>query len=237
MEAFFIGLFLILVGLAFTFAGYQFARVLIPLWGFIAGFFWGADVISASMGGGFLATGFSWIFGLVTGLIIGALAYYFYVLEVAILFGFIGYWLVEGLFAALGLPTGFFVTFTATVVGIVLAVIAVYMRAPKGLLVFFTAFGGALFAIGGLLLMFGQIPLALLGTGFVSAVVQQSWFWSLSLIVLGIIGIVSQLSIPDAIENYEESSYSYPTHISTAGTKGGKSSSKNDKDNDAKKSN
>src|SRR4051812_40494059 len=98
MEAFWIGLITILLGLSLTFMGYQFFRILIPVWGFFAGFTWGAQALAIGLGTGFLATVMGWTVGLFVGLVIAFLAYFFYQAAVGILAGFIGYWLIGGLF-------------------------------------------------------------------------------------------------------------------------------------------
>lgn len=218
MEAFFIGLFTILIGLGLTFAGYQFFRVLIPLWGFFAGFSWGAQALAIGMGTGFLTTLFGWTVGIVVGLVIAALAYFFYELAVGVLAGFLGYWLTGSLLLTIGFDPGFFVSFLATGVGLVLAVVAVALKAPKGLLIFLTGLGGATMTIAGILVLFGVLPVAALGIGLVDAIIGQSFLWTMIWIGLAFVGMVSQAYMSGAVSNIEETYY-YP--YGTAGMKGG----------------
>ena len=91
LEILFVGLLALLLGAAFCFIGYRFFRILIPIWGFFAGFFFGAQGVVSLFGGGFLSTVTSWVIGLVVGLIFAALAYFFYYAAVVILGGSVGY--------------------------------------------------------------------------------------------------------------------------------------------------
>lgn len=220
------GLVVLMIGAAFTFFGYQLFRVLIPFWGFFVGFTWGAQAIATGMNTGFLATVFGWVIGIIAGLVLAALAYFFYVFAVAVLTASIGYWLTAGLFMAMGLQMGFFLTFLAFIVGIALAVAAVYYNAPKGLLIVLAAFGGATAMIAGVLVFFGAVPVAALGTSLVDIIIRQSLWWTLVWIALTAIGIFAQMQISQA-EYIDESNFSSYYPSSYAGAKGG--SAKGDK--------
>ncbi len=63
LEILFVGLLALLLGAAFCFIGYRFFRILIPIWGFFAGFFFGAQGVVSLFGGGFLSTVTSWVIG------------------------------------------------------------------------------------------------------------------------------------------------------------------------------
>src|SRR6266700_3769670 len=121
MEQFFGGLALICVGLLLTFTGYQLFRVLIPIWGFIAGFSWIVDIFAIGSGTGFLASVFGIIIALFTGVIFAAIAYFFYEFAVALLATSVGYWFVAGILTWMGLPFGFFGVLSALIAGIALA--------------------------------------------------------------------------------------------------------------------
>jgi hypothetical protein len=203
MEPFFVALFAIIVGLLFTFAGYQFFRALIPVWGFFAGFAWGAQAIAVGLGEGFLASVTGWVVGFLVALVIAALAYYFYELGVGILVAFISYWLSMGVLTQIGLPqAGFFATIVALFVGVSLGIAALYFKAPKGILVALSAFGGATATIGGIMVMFGVIPIALLGTDIVGTIFRQSLFWVGTWIALAAVGIANQLTISREMGDY-----------------------------------
>jgi hypothetical protein len=230
MEAFFIGLFTVIVGLLFVFAGYQFYRVLLPIWGFLIGFMWGAQAVAYGMGTSFLATALGWTLGFGIGIVLAVLAYFFYELAVAVLAGSIGYWIVGSFLLGIGIQPGFFVTTMAILAGVVFAVVALVLNAPKGLLVLLSAFGGASVTIGGLLILFGQAPVEILGTALLSGIIGSSFWWSLMWIVLTIAGIVTQLQTSTIYD--QTMSYPYTTDMSAMGVKGGKSKSKKQHEED-----
>lgn len=206
METFFIGLFAILLGGLLTFAGYQFFRVLIPIFGFFAGFIWGADVITGWFGMGFLSTVTSWIIGFGLGMLLAVLAYMFYQVAVGVLAGMVGYWLAMVPFQAIGLD-GFLATVIALVAGVALGIWAIYANAPKWLLVALTAFAGATASIGGLLVMFGIINPVFLGTSLINAIIAQSFFWSLSWIGLVGVGFYTQTVLSRNISEVSTQDY------------------------------
>jgi hypothetical protein len=72
-----LGLVAIAAGALFCFAGYLAFRLIIPLWGFFAGFAFGAGLISSITGDGFLRTLLGWAVGLGCALVFALLAYLF----------------------------------------------------------------------------------------------------------------------------------------------------------------
>jgi len=192
-EVLFVGLLALLLGAAFCFIGYRFFRILIPIWGFFAGFFFGAQGVVSLFGGGFLSTVTSWVIGLVVGLIFAALAYFFYYAAVVILGGSVGYSIGTGLIAALGLSQqGFIAVIVGLVVAVALAILIIILNLPKILIIVFSALGGASTIVAGFLLLLGRIPLASFGYGTVSAIILNSWLWLIVWLVLAGAGMVVQ---------------------------------------------
>ena len=72
------------------FTGYRFFQILVSIWGFIAGFQFGASILSNSFGQGFLTTVIGWVLGLLIGIFAATLAYLFYAAAVVHLGGFRG---------------------------------------------------------------------------------------------------------------------------------------------------
>ena len=58
------GLLMLLLGAVLAFGGYRFCAVLLPIFGFLFGFGFGAQMVQALFGEGFLATLTSWAVGL-----------------------------------------------------------------------------------------------------------------------------------------------------------------------------
>jgi len=193
LETLFIGLLALLLGAAFCFAGYRFFRILIPIWGFFAGFSLGAEGVVAIFGGSFLSTVTSWVIGLVVGLVIAVLAYLFYYAAVVILGGSVGYSIGAGFIALLGLPaTGFLAVVVGLVVAVVLALLVIVLNLPRILIIVLSALGGAGTVLAGILLMFQRIPLEYLGYESVSAIIRNSWFWLIVWIVVAGAGMFVQ---------------------------------------------
>ena len=195
IKVLFVGLLALLLGAAFCFAGYRFFRVLIAIWGFFAGFLIGASGVASLFGGGFLATVLGWIAGVVVGLIIAAVAYFFYVVAVVILGASVGYWIGIGLMSAIGFSSqGFLTELVGIIAAVVLAILIIALNLPKVLIMVFTALGGASTILAGILLLIGQISLLSLQNGAVEAVIRNSWFWGLIWLALAVIGFAVQRS-------------------------------------------
>jgi len=192
-QNFLIGVLILLVGAAFCFVGYRFFRVLIAVWGFIAGFNLGAAGMTALFEQNFLGTTTGWILGLVIGLVLAALAYFFYYFAVVILGASAGYSLGSSLMTALGLNNPGLLSVT---VGIVLAVafalLILFLNLPKILIMVYTAFGGAVAMLTGLLILLGRVQVVNLQYGIAVALVRTSWFWGISAIVLTVVGFLVQ---------------------------------------------
>ena len=74
LQVIFAALFAFLIGLAFLLYGYRLFLVMLPIWGFFAGFWLGAQTIAMLLGGGFLATTTGWVVGFATGLLLAVLS-------------------------------------------------------------------------------------------------------------------------------------------------------------------
>ena len=99
LEGIIIGLLAIVIGLAWAFYGLKLFAILLPIWAFffglIAGAQWSADIF----GHGFFSTVLSWGIGLVFGLVLAAISYFWYYAAVTIAVGALGYLLGAGLVA------------------------------------------------------------------------------------------------------------------------------------------
>jgi len=193
-QDFLIGALILLAGAAFCFVGYRFFRILIAIWGFFAGFNLGTAAMTALFTNSpFLGTTTGIVVGLVIGVVFAALAYFFYYFAVVLLGASAGYELGSGLIGAIGLNNPGFV---AVIVGVVLAVIfallILVLNLPKLLIMVFTALGGAIAMLAGLLILVGQVKVAYLQYGDAVALVKASWFWSIVAIALAVVGFLAQ---------------------------------------------
>jgi len=192
-QDFLIGALVLLVGAVFCFVGYRFFRILIVIWGFFVGFNLGTAAMTSLFNNAFLGTTTGIVLGLVIGLVFAALAYFFYYFAVVLLGASAGYTLGSGLIGAIGLNNPGFV---AVIVGVVLAVVFAFLilvlNLPKLLIMVFTALGGAVAMLAGLLILFGQVKVAYLQYGDAVALVKASWFWSIVALALAVVGFLAQ---------------------------------------------
>jgi hypothetical protein len=192
-QDFLIGALILLAGAAFCFVGYRFFRILIAIWGFFAGFNLGTAAMTALFHNAFLGTTTGIILGLVIGLVFAALAYFFYYFAVVLLGASAGYELGSGLIGAIGLNNqGLVAVIVGVVLAVVFALLILVLNLPKLLIMVFTALGGAIAMLAGLLILVGQVKVAYLQYGDAVALVKASWFWSIVAIVLAVVGFLAQ---------------------------------------------
>jgi hypothetical protein len=204
LEAAAIGLLGILIGLAFVFWGFRLFLILLPIWGFFAGFLFGAAATTALFGDGFLATTLGWVVGFFLGLLFAVLAYLYYWFAVVFIGASVGYFLGEGLLHWLGNGGDNFLGFLFGLVGaIIVAAIVVVLRVPKYLIFLLTAIGGAYATIIGIALIFKQVTLDELNGGMIGSLSQANdlpWLWGIAGIVLAGVGIAYQMRLADQTE-------------------------------------
>jgi Domain of unknown function (DUF4203) len=194
LQALLVGIVAIALGAAIMLLGYRLALILLPIWGFFAGFLLGAQLLQEFFGDGFLATTASWVVGVVLGLLFAVLSYLFWYVAVVILFASIGYWLGWGFMALLGFSeTGLVAVAVGLLLGAVFAVAAFVTGVPLAALVVITAVGGAHALIAGILVLIGTLPVEALGDGLVRAIITQNVGWWLLALGLAVVSIIFQL--------------------------------------------
>ncbi len=179
--------------------------MLLPIWGFFFGFGFGAQTVQAIFGQAFLATVTSWLVGFIVAAIFAILAYLFYIFAVAIISFSLGYSATIGVLTAIGLPLagGFIAWLIAAVVGVILAVVVLRFNIQKIVIELATAFLGAGSIVGVFVLLFGG-PAAQIMENPVKFVLNNSPFWLIVFIVLGVLGLVAQIRND---RNFEVNSY------------------------------
>ena len=193
-ESFCGALIALLFGVAIIFGGYRFFLILLPIWGFFAGFVIGAESMQALFGVGFLATVTSWVVGFLVGVIFALLSYLFYIIGVALLAGSFGYALDAGLMGLIGVDFGFLVWAVGLVVGVAVAAVTIIFNIQKWVIIAITAFGGAGIVVGVLLSALGKLPTSALVQNPVRVALQDSPLWLIFFLVLGVVGVVAQVS-------------------------------------------
>ena len=192
-QDFLIGALVLIVGALFCFAGYRFFRILITIWGFFAGFNLGTAAMTALFNNAFLGTTTGIVLGIVIGLVFAALAYFFYYFAVVLLGATAGYDLGSGFIGAIGLNNpGFIAVIVGVALAVVFALVILLFNLPKLLIMVFTALGGAVAMLAGLLILLGQVKTAYLQYGDAVALVRASWFWTIVAIVIAVVGFLAQ---------------------------------------------
>jgi hypothetical protein len=193
-QALLVGIIAIALGAGIMLLGYRLALILLPIWGFFAGFLLGAQLLQEFFGDGFLATTTSWIVGVILGLVFAVLSYLFWYVAVVILFASIGYWLGWGFMSLIGFSeTGFVAVAIGLLLGAVFAVAAFVTGVPLAALVVITAVAGAHALIAGILVLLGTIPVEALGSGVVRPIIEANLGWWLLALGLAIVSIMFQL--------------------------------------------
>jgi hypothetical protein len=193
-QALLVGIIGIALGAAIMLLGYRLALILLPIWGFFAGFLLGAQLLQEFFGDGFLATTASWVVGVVLGLLFAVLSYLFWYVAVVILFASVGYWLGYGFMELLGVQEGGILAVgVGLLVGAVFAVAAFVTGVPLAALVVIMAVGGAHALIAGILVLIGTMDVSALGSGMATAIIQTNVGWWLLALGLAVVSIIFQL--------------------------------------------
>jgi Domain of unknown function (DUF4203) len=210
-----VSLLLILLGLAMTFAGYRFFVILLPIWGFFAGFQFGATIFTNIFGEGFLRTVLSWVVGLLVAIFAAVLAYLFYAVAVVLLAGFVGYQLGVGIMTWIGLQEGFLTFLVGLVFALGIAALAIFLRLPKLLIIVLSAFAGAGTILAGIFLAVGRISIDSLRYGEVGAILRDNWLWGLLYLAIAAIGFYFQWR---TTQSFIVEEYSTENVFASAGT-------------------
>jgi uncharacterized protein DUF4203 len=210
MEALLIGILAVVVGLAFTFFGYRLFMILLPLWGAIVGFFFGAHLASVLFGTSFLGGMTSILFGILVAILFAIGAWLWYWLAVAVLAGSVGYGLGLGLMGYLQVTDRTVVFIAAVVLAVIFAIGAIWLALPRYLAIFLTGLGGAFTAVSGAAVVLGAAAVHTLETGNFGALNQLSPIWLIAAVVLAVVGIAYQVWSTSALEPIVYSRYRNP---------------------------
>jgi len=192
MKDLIVGLLAILIGGAFCFQGYLAMRIVIPIWGALAGFALGAGLVSAFNDEGFLSTLLGWAVGIGLALLFGFIAFIYYEIAVVIAMAAIGFTLGASLMVALNIDWSWAITLTGIAVAIVFAIIAIAVNMPAILLVVLSSIAGALAATGGLMILVGAINSGDFNKDTIVSMVDDDWYWYAIALAAAIAGIVTQ---------------------------------------------
>ena len=174
------------------FAGQFVLRLVIPIWGFFAGFAFGAGLVADLADERFLGTVLGWVLGLVFALVFAVLAYLYYYVAVILAMAAFGFAIGSGLIVALGVDWNWVAVLVGTAVGVIVGLVSIFVNMPVIVLIVFSSFAGAVGVVGGVMLLVGSLNSADFGDAGFTDTVSNSFGWSLLLLALAIAGIVIQ---------------------------------------------
>jgi len=187
-----LGLLAIIAGGAMLVAGQFVLRLVIPIWGFFAGFAFGAGTVAAFADEHFLGTVLGWIIGFVFAIIFAILAYLYYYVAIVIAMGAAGFAIGSGLIVAIGIDWNWVAVLVGLAVGLLVGLAAVLADVPMIVLVIIGALAGAVGVVGGLMLLVGSLNTADFTRGDFTSTVSNGFGWGLLLLVLAVAGVVVQ---------------------------------------------
>ncbi len=210
MSTIFAALFAALFGVAFCFYGYRVFMVMLPIWGFFGGFWLGAAGTALLLGSGFLGTVTGWVVGFGVGLLGAIFSYVFYLGGVAWVAGSFGAALGAGFMALLGFESGFLPFVVALSSGLMVALLTLLLNIQRYVITAMTAIGGSKAILLAILLLLGRVSLAdLQATGnAIQPVLQDSLFWSLAWIIIGLIGLTFQFRAANRAYTFNKEQFS-----------------------------
>ena len=192
IEGILVGLLAIGAGAAWAFFGLRFFAILLPIWAFFFGLTAGIDFASTIFADGVIGTVLSWGIGLVFGIVLALISFFWYYAAVTIAVGALGYMLGAGLVAALGIDSGFLQFIAGIVLGAVFAVGAFVLAFPAILVIVVSAASGAAAVVNGVFILLGTIKVEDLSYGVFGSLLHQGALATIAWIVIAIAAVLFQ---------------------------------------------
>ena len=211
IEGILVGLLAIVIGAAWAFYGLKLFTILLPIWAFFFGLVTGAQWAADVFGQGFFSSVLSWGIGLVFGLVLAAISYFWYYAAIVILGGAVGYMLGVGFFEWLGFGTGIIALIVGLILGAIFAVGTLLLGIPAILVIVLSAFSGAAAAVNGVFILFGTIKPADLSEGVFGSLLHQGVVATVLFLAVGIAAVLYQLRGVEAMAaaTIDRSAYRY----------------------------
>ncbi|MCP4384318.1 MAG: DUF4203 domain-containing protein [Hyphomicrobiales bacterium] len=198
------GILATVLGVALAVAGLSVYFVMLPISGFMVGFLGGAAAIAALLGDGFLASTFGIVVGLALGVLCAILSYFYWYAGVLLAAGFFGFVLGASILGWIGIGPDWLLFLLALALGIVFFIIAFVTYFPIFFVIVGTAFAGSAIAIGGVLVLLGQVEMSAIGTGALWQIIGGSWILWLVWVIGAFVGVGAQLSMISRISLPED---------------------------------
>lgn len=189
-----VGLLMVLAGLGLVLAGLRVFALLLPILGFMAGISLGLAIMYWAFDEGILSTAAGVIVGVIFGIAFAALSYLFWYAAVVLGGALIGASMGAGLMNLFNVDSNWAIAIAAIIGGALVAFLVIALALPIYWVIVVTAFNGAAWVIGGILLIFDKIERSELGYGVIWAAIDESFWWFLAWVVVAVVGIGAQLS-------------------------------------------
>jgi hypothetical protein len=196
------------IGALLTFAGRRIILILLPVFGFFAGFWLGAEFMHLLLGTGFLGAVSGWVLGIILALIGAVLSYLFFPIGIALLCGVFAASLLTGFLRWLGIEASWLLTIVGLVIGFAIAWLAFWRKWDAWIVMGLTALGGALLMALGLAWLFGQVTteqIAAAGSA-IGPLLSSSIWWVLLSVGLAVAGFIVQMR---KSQRYQYKDYNY----------------------------
>lgn len=188
-----VGILVLLIGVVLATMGLRLWFWMLPILGFMAGFFLGMILVYGVVGDGVWATILSWIAGIAIGAALAVTSVLWWYAGAIVAVASSGALLTTGLATTFGIDTDWILILLAILGAALFAIAALVFALPLYIVVVSTAIAGGIAVVSGLLLIFDQIDVDDLGSGYAVAVISDSLIWWLPWIVVTALGILVQL--------------------------------------------
>ena len=186
----------IVIGAALILYGYRIFLVLLPVFGFFAGFWVGASAMQWTLNENFLATLFSIVVGVVLGIAeLSKFTLLIFFAGVAVVAFAFGAMVAAGIMTFIGFEAGGVVSLVALAAGILLAVITFQKNLQKYFIMGIMSLGGGNLVVLGILVLIGQVSLEVLRAkgDMIGPVLAAGALWVIIWLGLAIAGLVYQI--------------------------------------------
>jgi hypothetical protein len=185
----------IVIGAALILYGYRIFLVLLPVFGFFAGFWVGASAMQWTLNENFLATIVSILVGVVLGIVFAIASYVIYIAGVVVVAFAFGAMIAAGIMTFIGFEPGAVVGIVALATGVILVIITIQRNLQKYFIMGIMSLGGGNLVVLGILVLIGQVSLALLREqgDMIGPVLAAGALWVIIWLVLAIAGLIYQI--------------------------------------------
>jgi hypothetical protein len=177
------------------FLGYRLLATWMPVLGFFLGFVFGAQALQGLFGIGLLSSPASWIVGLVSAIVVGAICFLAPRSGYTILAGALGYGVATGLLSLFGLDFVLATFLTGLAAAIAAARITQHYRMQKYVGIIATSLGGAFATVFVLILGVDSASSPLTLQNPLRFMVMDNPAWTILFLALAIAGSVFQIVI------------------------------------------